>query len=189
MTHEVVRPAPAASATPRTRLAATPERTAVSALVRDLEDFRNSVLSGLGAIEELARHRSGSPPAEISRLEQSLQQKIEELDRERSQLRAGAEQEQASGRQLLVQLENDRRMLADAWEKLELERIETCSSRPAPSLNHPRSRGELAQQAPRMRLGSPSSESGNPVTETILRQFQTLCNDVRRTTNARFSSR
>jgi hypothetical protein len=147
------------------------------------------VLRRLGAIEDLARHRSDLPAAEISRLEQTLKQKIEELDRERGRLRASVEQEQASGRQLLAQLENDRRMLAEAWEKLELERIDACSSRPAPPVQHPRPAEDVSVHAASPRRGLPRSESNNPVAVTILRQFQTLCNDVRRATDARFSSR
>jgi hypothetical protein len=190
MTHDVVsKSMPAAPITSRTRPPANQEGSPPGGLIRDLEEMRTTVLHRLSAIEELARHRLDAPAAEISRLEQALAQQIEELERERGRLRAHAEQDQASGRQVLVQLEDDRRLLAEAWEKLELERIDACSSRSPLAVQHPRSTDSAhahAAATPRVSVGS---DPDNPVAETILRQFQTLCNDVRRTTEARCSAR
>jgi hypothetical protein len=162
-------------------------------LIRDLEDLRSAVLRRLGAIEEVARRRRDAAANEISRLEDTLTRKIEELERERGRLRAGAEQEQAGGQQLLAELENDRRLLAEAWEKLELERIEASSAKSPLPVQHPRAsdppQAHSHPQPSQTPRGPAGSAPDNPVAETILRQFQTLCNDVRRTTEARWSPR
>jgi hypothetical protein len=80
-------------------------------------------------------------------------------------------------------------LLAEAWERLERERIEAITA--GHSQGAQRSRigegvGVVHPSAPR---SQPSGEAGNPVAETILRQFQTLCGDVRRTANVRCSPR
>jgi hypothetical protein len=165
------------------------------ALIHNLEELRSCVLRRLESLEELARRLSGAPPAEISRLEQALKQRTEELELERCRLRTDVEGEESSWRPLLAQLENDRQLLAEAWERLERERIDTigagagAGARPAPPVHHPRSAENTGTHGPPSPRTSARTETGNPVAETILRQFQTLCSDVRRTTDARCSLR
>jgi hypothetical protein len=163
------------------------------ALIHNLEELRSCVLSRLDSIEELARRRSGAPSAEITRLKQALEQKTEELKLERSRLRAEVECEESSWKRSLAQLENDQQLLTEAWERLERERIDTIGAgsgaRPAPPVHHPRLAEDAGAHRPPSPQTSPGRETGNPVAETILRQFQTLCSDVRRTTDARLSPR
>ncbi len=164
-----------------------------SRLIHNLEELRNCVLNRLESIEALARHCSGVPSAEITRTEQMLRLRIEQLELERSRSLADLVSEDPNGEQLLTQLEKDRQLLAAAWERLERERIDAIAAgsvaRPA-APHHPHSaEGHALHGAPVQRPAAAAvAETANPVAESILRQFQTLCSDVRRTTDARCSS-
>ena len=162
-----------------------------SGLIHNLEELRSSVLRRLESIEALARRCSGVPSVEITRTEQMLRQRIDELELERSRSLADLVGEDPSGRQLLTQLENDRQLLAEAWERLERERIDAIAAgsvaRSALPARHPHPAEGLAMHgSPAQRLTA-TPETANPVAESILRQFQTLCSDVRRTTDAHCS--
>ena len=162
-----------------------------SGLIHNLEELRSSVLRRLESIEALARCCSGVPSVEITRTEQMLKQRIDELELERSRARSEPDSEEPSSKQLLTQLENDRKLLAEAWERLERERIDAIAAgsvaRSALPARHPHPAEGLAMHgSPAQRLTA-TPETANPVAESILRQFQTLCSDVRRTTDARCS--
>jgi len=164
-----------------------------SGLIHNLEELRSSVLRRLESIEALARHCSSVPSVEITRTEQMLRQRIDELELERSRSLADLVSEDPSGKQWLTQLEKDRQLLAEAWERLERERIDAIVAgsvaRPALPAHHPHPAEGLAMHgSPAQRLTA-TAETANPVAESILRQFQTLCSDVRRTTDARCSPR
>ena len=110
-------------------------------LIHNLEELRSCVLRRLESIEALARRCSGVPSAEIARTEQMLRQRIDELELERSRARSELVSEDPSDKQLLTQLENDRKLLAEAWERLERERIDAIMAgsvaRPALPAHHP----------------------------------------------------
>ncbi len=162
-----------------------------SRLIHNLEELRNCVLNRLESIEALARHSSGVPSVEITRTEQMLRQRIEDLERERSRSLADQVIEDPSGKQLLIQLEKDRLLLAEAWERLERERIDAIAAgsvaRPAAPAHHPQSPDGRAMHGSPAPRPMAAAENANPVADSILRQFQTLCSDVRRTTDARCS--
>ena len=170
-------------------------RSRPGSLMHDLEELRACVARRLASIEGLARERAGAASAEIARLEQTLIQRIEELEAERGRVRSGADQEQMNWKQSLGQLESDRQLLAEAWERLERERIEIVGAGIAPGTQRTRPseigvpHGSPGPTAPVAARSTGTVESGNPVAETILRQFQALSSDVRRTTEARYSSR
>jgi len=163
-----------------------------SGLIHNLEELRTCVLRRLESIEALARHCSGVPSVEITRTEQMLRQRIEQLEQERSRSLADLVNEDPSGKQLLTQLEKDRQLLADAWERLERERIDAIAAgslaRPAAPAHHPHPAEGHVIHAPPVPRPTAAAETANPVAESILRQFQTLCSDVRRTTDARCST-
>jgi hypothetical protein len=170
-------------------------RAGSRALYDDLQTLRDSVLQRLESIEVLARRRLSAPTAESSRLEQSLKQKIEELEHERSRLRGGLEEKESTYRRLMTELESDRQMLTEAWERLERERIDATAT--GGDHGSPAHRSRQSERAAVPVTPAPTSsatsatnvEAANPVTETILRQFQTLCSDVRRTADSRCSPR
>jgi len=161
-------------------------------LIHNLEELRSCVLRRLESIEALARHCSGVPSVEITRTEQMLRQRIDELELERSRSLADLVSEDPSGKQLLTQLEKDRQLLAEAWERLERERIEAIAAgsvaRPAAPAHHPHPAEGLAMHGSPAPRPTAAAETANPVAESILRQFQMLCSDVRRTTDARCST-
>ena len=163
--------------------------------MHDLEELRACVAGRIASIEGLARDRAGAASAEIARLEQALKQRIEELEAERGRLRSGADQDQTNWKQSLGQLESDRQLLAEAWERLERERIEIVGAGIAPGPQRTRpseigvAHGSPGPTAPVAARSTGMGEAGNPVAETILRQFQALSSDVRRTTEARYSTR
>jgi hypothetical protein len=163
-----------------------------SGLVHNLEELRSCVLRRLESIEALARRCSGVPSVEIARTEQMLRQRIDELELERNRALSEPVSEEQSGNQLLTQLENDRQLLAEAWERLERERIDAVMAgsvaRHAPAAHHPHpAEGHATHSLPTPRP-TVAVDTANPVAESILRQFQSLCSDVRRTTNARCST-
>jgi hypothetical protein len=126
-------------------------------------------------------------------LEPALQQRLAELEEARRQLCAEAQRQEKEWSAALAQLEADRRLLAEAWERLERHRIEGLGSSErhphhphAPGPGSPR--GALAARphpaAPALapapvRSVRSDPDPNNPVAEAILRQFQTLCRDVR----------
>ena len=117
------------------------EQASPSALVRNLEELRNAVLRRLESLEGLARNCSGASAVEIARTEQMLRQRIDELELERERARSELIDEDPSGTQLLSQLEKDRQLLAEAWERLERERIDAVMAgsvaRHSPPNHHP----------------------------------------------------
>ena len=88
-------------------------------LIHNLEELRSSILRRLESIEALARRCSGVPSVEITRTEQMLRQRIDELELERSRSLSDLASEDPSDKRLLTQLENDRKLLAEAWERLD----------------------------------------------------------------------
>ena len=162
--------------------------------IHDLEELRGSVISRLLAIEQLARQRSSVSSPESVQLVQSLRARIEELELDRSRLLADAERGEGDWKRLQDQFENDRQLLAEAWERLERERLESGGNaavgpaRQAPGANRRRTPEEDPAHIASPQRHAAGGETGNPVAETILRQFQVLCGDVRRTSDARCSS-
>jgi hypothetical protein len=152
----------------------------------DLERLRDLIRRRLDQIEALARERLGSVEApgtiENSETEKELLRRLAELEEANERIRGQAERHEQDWRSAFEQLEEDRKLLADAWDRLERARIEVHvepahdrGSRSAPS-DRP--------TAPQVR----SQASGTPddsVTQAILQQFHLLRCDVRRTANQR----
>jgi hypothetical protein len=143
-------------------------------LAAELEDLRRNVIRHLDSLESLAHEGAAMPPAGV----------------------AWMEPEGVPSRELSAQLERDRKLLGEAWERLERERLELGGHRSGPPAapraphGHRAEPGSATAAAFHRPAAEPSSPdpAANPAAETILRQFQTLCNDVRRTTDSRFSS-
>jgi hypothetical protein len=179
----------------RTRGSLGADRAGSRAFCDDLQALRDCVLQRLDSIEGLARRRLGAPSAETIRLEQSLKQKIEELEHEKSRLRGGLEEKESTCRRLITELESDRQLLTEAWERLERERIDSTvagSDHGSPAHRLRPSDRVVAPVSPTPTpppKAATNVDSANPVSDTILRQFQTLCSDVRRTADSRCSTR
>jgi hypothetical protein len=169
-----------------------------AALIQDLQLLRKRLLERLEAIESMVRHRpvSSAVPREIAGLERALQAKQAELEETQSRLRAQSDRQETEWQAVLAQLEEDRRMLAEAWERVERQRIEILSTPQAHPPTQPQGTGArmtAASQRPHqttsipMPIRSPATDGNaiTPVAQTLLRQFQTLCSDVRRNAEGR----
>lgn len=160
--------------------------------------LRQQVADRLDALETLARRRETSPDSqeELEARERALRQGTAELEEARRKLRDEAEQRQEEWNNRLAQLDQERRTLAEAWERVERERIEGLASvgGQATPASHARPAGPArgtvgaslhatAMTPPR----SPASDPApfNPVAQAILREFQTLARDVRTNAAAR----
>jgi hypothetical protein len=185
---------------PESRSSPALAHSAHSALIQSLQSLRERVLERLDSLETLARGRSACTPAEgaSAGLERTLELKLAEVAETERRLHDQAERHEKEWNASLIQLESDRRLLAEAWERVERERI-ACSS-PSEQNHHSRAQGQGPQKgAPATlphadalvtaRSAAADSDSSQVVTQAILRQFQTLCSDVRRNAKERRGSR
>jgi len=177
-----------------------PAMKTINSLIQDLEWLREMVLERLSSIETLGRERAASalPAREIAALEDSFEKKSDELEEARCRLKDQAERDKQDWTASLAQLEDDRRLLAEAWERVEQERIDSLGA-PQENLSL-HSQGQNPQPAASTRLphtgasipirsAGTGSDSYNPVAQAMLRQFQTLCSDVRQSAQGRHAAR
>jgi hypothetical protein len=174
-----------------------PDRASCAALIADLESLRNLVTDRLGSIEKLARDKM-LDTRELTALRESLDKQSAQVEENRRRLRDEAERQQEEWETLLSRLEGDRRLLAEAWERIEHERVETTGVReenrgtPAPQSSPAngslRGQPHAASPSP-IRSAAGPADAYNPVAQAILQQFQTLCSDVRHSANARRAAR
>jgi hypothetical protein len=174
-------------------------RSAPAAVIQDLQGLRQWVLDRLDSLEALARQRGTSAAAggDIPALERTLQQRLDELEEARSRLCAEVERQEKDWSASLNQLEADRRLLAEAWERIERQRIEGFGTSPVHP--HPHAQGQASPRGVPAAVAHPvvpaparsaasDSDANNPVAQAVLRQFQTLCRDVRCNAEARRDS-
>jgi hypothetical protein len=165
-------------------------------MIEDLRWLRQRVVERLDALEALARRRPSSQvdTGEIAARERTLRQREVELEEARNQLRAEAERQATQWSEALAELDADRRRLAEAWERVERQRIDGLGAPgghlPHQVHGHGPHRGTPAVFVPTANLGPPSSAGNDPVpndavARAILRQFETLCRDVRSNADAR----
>jgi hypothetical protein len=180
------------------RLVPAPARPSHAAAIQDLRRLRQRVAERLGALETLVRRREESPVVseELEALERTLRRGMAEVEEARRQLRDEVERRQEEWNASLAQLDADRRSLAEAWERVERERIEGLGATggQAPSQAHARLQGpprgapsatlRAVATAP-ARSAATDHDSHNPVAQAVLREFQTLSRDVRSNAAAR----
>jgi hypothetical protein len=152
----------------------------------DLERLRDAIKDRLDQIEALARERLAAPPAapsdDATELERGLLRKVADLEEDNERLRTEEDRREQEWRAMIEQLEEDRRLLADAWDRLEGERIEGHAEATAPRASRPAPADRPAEPPVRSGISGTPDDS---VTQTILEQFHLLRNDVRRTANRR----
>jgi hypothetical protein len=163
-----------------------------------LERLRERMLERLDSLEMLARGQSSSARATATAgLEEDLQRRLAELEEAERRLRAQAERQEQEWSASLARLEEDRRLLAEAWERIERERIEYSSAAAPVSRGQghaPAPPGSIPDALPHVgalvtaRSAAADSQPFPPVAQAILRQFQTLCSDVRRNAEERRDS-
>jgi hypothetical protein len=174
--------------------------SAHSALIQSLQSLRERVVERLDSLETLALAQSASAQAAgaSADLDRTLELKLAELAESERRLDDQAARQEKEWSASLIKLESDRRLLAEAWERIERERI--AGSSPSETHHHGRAQGQGPQKGAHTNLphagalvtarsAAADSEANSPVTQAILRQFQTLCSDVRRNAAERRDSR
>lgn len=168
-----------------------------SSLVESLTGLRQRVLERLDELETLVQERPVSASASADEgQDELLERKQVALEEAENRLKAQAERQDKEWAALLNQLEADRRLLAEAWERIEQERIEAVGLPVDQAGTHALSRslghGHGLQRRGTAPLSNPTGRAAGRSTpsesdpyhapgQEILRQFQTLCSDVRRT--------
>ena len=162
-------------------------RVDANTLIQGLERVRECFEQRLGRLEAAARERTVEPVADRSELEQMLQQRINEYEEAQLRLRAQAERREQEWQTALEQLEGDRALLADSWERLERERIEGVTAA-APPVTSRLPVAERSSTPPVRPRPDPADAGDDHVAHAILKQFQVLRNDVRRNAKQRGSN-
>jgi hypothetical protein len=137
-----------------------------------LEEIRCTILGRLDAFEALARNRARGSDGET---EEQLKQQVAELQRQCNQLRGETERMRQEQRTTFEQLDHDRLLLAEAWDRLEQERLR-CIQHP----REERPKAAASSIAPPAPMSSTTTGSDDPVIQAVLRQFQSLQRDVRK---------
>jgi hypothetical protein len=165
-------------------------------MIEELRRLRQRVLERLNALEAMARQRPTSAGADegIAARERALRQREAEVEEARLQLHAEAERQSKEWSDALARLDADRHLLAEAWERVERQRIEGLGSPGGQAPHYAHGQGQLraTPDAPvhtATLMPTPSAgtdlEPSNPVAQAILRQFEMLCRDVRSNADAR----
>jgi hypothetical protein len=168
-------------------------------MIEDLRWLRRRVVERLAAIEALARQRvaPSAEDGEIAARERILEQKAAELEEGRAQLHTEAKRQAKQWSEAMAQLDTDRRLLAEAWERLEQQRIEGLGTPDGTPTSHGHGHAPAGGTPTAFVHGAPPGpktpartdpEPVNPVAQTILRQFEPLCRDVRSNANSRRGS-
>jgi hypothetical protein len=173
------------------------DRLDYATLIADLELLRQLVIERLGSIEQLAEEKAAALRRSRAS-EEALKLESGEVEESRRKLLEQTERQRKEWEAALERLESDRRLLAEAWERVENERVDAMGlredQRVHPGSDHIQGAGSSRQLgragAPaQVRPSSTHSDAYNPVAQAILQQFQTLCSDVRRSANARRAAR
>jgi hypothetical protein len=145
-----------------------------------LQRLRDQVRERLDRIETLARTQLAAPRSMAA-----------DSNDAHAAFRAEREAWERTRQAQLEELETNRRLLAEAWERLETERIEAAKrvvAGPAPA-----AAATQAQQQPPAPVArapavpvvrSAEIEKDDSVTRSIMREFQSLRRDVRRNSNS-----
>lgn len=137
---------------------------------------RAEVIAALERIRELVHgHLERFAAASgVGEREQALVARVAELEREAERASAELNQHRIEWEADLQRLEADRRLLADAWDAIERERI--ASRAPTHNATPTSAVAPAAEGSIRPRAAA----ADDPITRAMLQQFQALKQDVRR---------
>jgi len=141
----------------------------------------------LERIEAMTAERASAPPADPSEREQDLRRRLAEAEERQGRIVAEAKRREHEWDNGLEQLESDRKLLAEAWERLERERVDGPHSGAAQAHRPagPQPRAAAQPQAAEAFRPVAATEANDGVTHGILQQCQALRSDVRRNANGR----
>jgi DNA repair exonuclease SbcCD ATPase subunit len=146
-------------------------RTGPTGLVQGLERIREALQAKLDQLEAVAREQVAAVSQVDLEQERELEQRIAGIEEAQRRLRSETERWEKERQTALEQLEHDRKLLAESWQRLEREQLENhAPARPAPE----------SDRVQPVVLRTSAIDPNDPVTQAILKQFQTLRRDVRR---------
>ncbi|GAC1450746.1 MAG: hypothetical protein NVSMB9_35400 [Isosphaeraceae bacterium] len=153
-------------------------------LIQGLERLRESLLPRLQKIEELAVEQAYLLEQDASEREQQLRQRVATLEAAQARLQAEAIRREQELNAILQELASDRQLLASAWERLEQETIAAPRGpgpSHAPQIMEVKPESTSSPIRPGAARGEDRPHNHETVTQEILKQFQSLKLDVRRT--------
>ncbi len=153
------------------------QRGVIDSTPEELETLRQEIERRLTRIEELALKRRGS----VERTRE-LERKLAELERSRRSRDDQLKRWEAERQAILDELEHDRSLLAEAWNRLEQEETRR-SSRPDRSDHRDGRRiDKIESNTPKATVHAVAATpvEDDHVAQSILRQFRSLQRDVRR---------
>jgi chromosome segregation ATPase len=159
----------------------TSKRADVTGLTHGLERLRQALLQRLDELEALAIEQTEMEELPPSDRERVLRERVGTLEASLARVQAELIRRDEEWAETSREIEADRQLLAEAWQRLEDERARgkvsaaTARAEPAPRSD---------EGAPVYREAQPD-ESNDPITKSILRQFQALQGDVRRNAKGR----
>lgn len=146
----------------------------------ELERFRDAMSRRLDTLEQLAREQCERLGQGTSERERVLRERVAHLEASHSRLQNELKRREQEWNDTVGDLENDRKLLAEAWERLERERIDgpDAQADPGPA---PRARTQNPAGPPAASpAGVLAPEGDDSITRAILWQFQALKDDVRK---------
>jgi hypothetical protein len=147
------------------------------------ERLREAILQRLDELEALAIEQTERGELTPSERERALRDRVGTLEASLARVQAELSRREQEWEEMSREIEADRRLLAEAWQRLEDEQVRGKSIVTLVR-NEPAARS--AEEGPVYRAPQPD-ESNDPVTKSILRQFQALQGDVRRNAKGRGS--
>jgi hypothetical protein len=161
---------------PEPRSGGSKSRTRTAAprpsVIQAFELLRERLHAQMAILETLARERAAPQSAASAR---DLSQRERDLQQARTALKEEADRIECERALDLEKLDQDRELLAHAWENLEREQLTT----PVPATED-RRLVLLTRQAPPANALSSAVEQSEIITRAVLEQFQSLRRDVRK---------
>ena len=155
-----------------------------AALAQSLERLRETLLQRLEVLESIAAEHIALRGSSPSEREQVARERSAVLEASLARIQAELKRKEQKWEEQIQLLEQDRRLIAEAWERLEDEQIQGVGVSQEPSRDT--SADRQAANGPAYR--PPQQDDANdPVAKAILRQFQTLQDDVRQNAKVRRS--
>jgi hypothetical protein len=150
------------------------DKTCADLTAQALERIREFVRQRLDRIEALARERLERTPAADAGRESEYRKRIAELEAERARMGRELERFEDEHRVSVHELDHDRKLLAEAWERLEREQVELTASA------HTQAKAGGADRLNPSNQRAPTVlNNDSAIEEAILKQFQALRRDVR----------
>jgi len=156
------------------------------ALIHSLEELRQRLHREINDLEAAVHERAQERAKLLHDRAAQLEQRANDLEHAHVHITNESDRWESERQSMIAQIEKDRRLLAEAWERLEREQVKSfggvqTAARPATVA------APSEAPAPRPVTHSPSPASDRPVAEEVLKQFQSLKRDVRRNAAASYA--